>query len=75
MCVLLLRVLDFHEHGTLYNNADDNTLSYADNNLKNYYVHLKLKVLFRFNCMLANTNKFKVIAVGTKNFVYDFTCS
>ena len=63
----------FIEHGTLYNYADDNTLSYADNDFDNLLCTLEREsaVLidwFRFNCMQANPDKFQAIAVGNKTF-------
>ena len=63
----------FIEHGTLYNYADDNTLSYADqdyNTLINV-LETESSILiewFNFNCMQANRDKFQAIAVGKKTY-------
>ena len=65
----------FHviEHGTLYNYADDNTLSYADqdyNTLINV-LEKKSSILiewFNFNCMQANPDEFQAIAVEKKTY-------
>ncbi len=61
----------FIEHGTLYNYADDNTLSYADNNFDNLISVLVkesaiLTEWFKINCMQANPEKFQAIAVGNR---------
>ena len=59
------------EYGTLYNYADDNTLSYVNDNYEKLIDILEKKssVLidwFKFNCMQANPEKFQAIAVGNK---------
>ena len=61
----------FIEHGTLYNYADDNTLSYADQDYNTLINILEkessiLIEWFNFNCMQANPDKFQAIAVGRK---------
>ena len=61
----------FIEYGTLYNYADDNTLSYVNDNYEKLIDILEKEssVLidwFKFNCMQANPDKFKAIAVGNK---------
>ena len=58
----------FIEHGKLYNYADDNTLSYAD---QDYVLEKESSILiewFNFNCMQANPDKFQAIAVGKKTY-------
>jgi hypothetical protein len=60
-----------HEYGTLYNYADDNTLSYVNDNNEKLIDILEQEssVLidwFTFNCMQANPDKFQAIAVGNK---------
>ena len=58
---------------TLYNYADDNTLSFHSpdfNELINFFT-TRGKILidwFSFNCMQANPGKFQAIAVGKKTF-------
>ena len=52
----------FIEHGTLYNYADDNTLSYAE---KESSILIEW---FNINCMQANPDKFQAIAVGKKTY-------
>ena len=61
----------FIEYGTLYNYADDNTLSYVNDNYEKLtdILEKESSVLidwFKFNCMQANPDKFQVIAVGNK---------
>ena len=61
----------FIEYGTLYNYADDNTLSYVNDNYEKLIDILEKEssVLidwFKFNCMQANPDKFQAIAVGNK---------
>ena len=63
----------FIEHGTLYNYADDNTLSYADQDYNTLINVLEkessiLIEWFNFNCMQANPDKFQAIAVGKKTY-------
>ena len=58
---------------TLYNYADDNTLSFHSQDFNELIVFLKQegKILidwFAFNCMQANLGKFQAIAVGKKTF-------
>jgi hypothetical protein len=58
----------FIEHGKLYNYADDNTLSYAD---QDYVLEKESSILiewFNFNCMQSNPDKFQAIAVGKKTY-------
>jgi hypothetical protein len=55
----------------LYNYADDNTLSYVNDNYEKLIDILEKEssVLidwFKFNCMQANPDKFQAIAVGNK---------
>jgi hypothetical protein len=57
----------------LYNYADDNTLSYVNDNYEKLIDILEKEssVLidwFKFNCMQANPDKFQVIAVGNNWF-------
>jgi hypothetical protein len=63
----------FIEHGTLYNYADDNTLSYADQDYNTLINVLEkessiLIEWFNFNCMQANPDEFQAIAVGKKTY-------
>ena len=63
----------FIEHGKLYNYADDNTLSYADQDYNTLINVLEkessiLIEWFNFNCMQANPDKFQAIAVGKKTY-------
>ena len=63
----------FIEHGTLYNYADDNILSYADQDYNTLINILEkensiLIEWFNFNCMQANPDKFQDIAVGKKTY-------
>jgi hypothetical protein len=62
----------FIGHGTLYNYADDNTLSYADQDYNTLINVLEkessiLIEWFNINCMQANTDKFQAIAVGNRD--------
>ena len=66
--------LNFIEHGTLYNYADDNTLSYADQDFNTLINVLEkessiLIEWLNFNCMQANPDNFQAIAVGKKTYV------
>jgi hypothetical protein len=60
----------FIEYGTLYNYADDNTLSYVDNYEQLIDILEKESSIvidwFKFNCMQANPDKFQAIAVVNK---------
>ena len=63
----------FIEYGTLYNYADDNTLSYADQDYNTLINVLEkessiLIEWFNINCMQANSDKFQAIAVGKKTY-------
>ena len=65
--------LNFIEHGTLYNYADDNTLSYTDedyNTLINVLENESSILIewFNINFMQANPDKFQAIAVGKKTY-------
>lgn len=60
-------------NSTIYNYADDNTLSYADYDIKNVVQNLEsdsLKMLdwFDYNLMKANPDKFQALAIGKKSF-------
>ena len=60
-------------NSTIYNYADDNTLSYADYDIKNVIQNLEsdsLKMLdwFDYNLMKANPEKFQALAIGKKSF-------
>ena len=57
----------------MYNYADDNTLSYADYDLKNVISKLesdskKMLDWFANNLMQANPDKFQALAIGKKTF-------
>jgi hypothetical protein len=63
----------FIEHGTLYNYADDNTLSYVDDNFERLILILEkessvLIEWFKINCMQVNPDKIQAIAVGNKTY-------
>ena len=63
----------FIKEGTLYNYADDNTLSFCHENFDKLVSVLQeesnvLIDWFRDNCMQANPSKFQAIAVGTRTF-------
>ena len=69
--VFINDIFYFIQKGTLYNYADDNTLSIYSPNFDNllHFLQNASKTLiewFRFNCMQANPDKFQVIAVGKK---------
>ena len=60
-------------NSTIYNYADDNTLSYADYDIKNIVQNLEsdsLKMLdwFDYNLMKANPDKFQALAISKKSF-------
>jgi hypothetical protein len=55
----------------LYNYADDNNLSYVNDNYEKLIDILEKESLvlidwFKFNCMQANPDRFQAIAVGNK---------
>ena len=62
----------FVQNSTIYNYADDNTVSYCDYD-KNKVVNtlkadsLKLIYWFSINLMKANPDKFQAIVIGKKN--------
>ena len=63
----------FIKEGTLYNYADDNTLSFHHNNfdkLMSVLINESIILIdwFTENCMQANPSKFQAIAVGSKTF-------
>ena len=69
--VFINDIFYFIQKGTLYNYADDNTLSFHSPNFDNllHFLQTASKTLiewFRFNCMQANPDKFQAIAVGKK---------
>ena len=60
-------------NSTIYNYAEDNTLSYADYDIKNVVQNLEsdsLKMLdwFHYNLMKANPDKLQALAIGKKSF-------
>ena len=67
--LLLNDIFYFLKHGTLYNYADDNTLSFSTPNFNELScvlasVSLTFMNWFHINCMQANPDKFLAIAVG-----------
>ena len=61
------------DFSTIYNYADDNTLSYADHDLKNVISKLesdsqKMLDWFANNLMQANPDTFQALAIGKKTF-------
>ena len=61
----------FIEHGTLYNYADDNTISFSSPDFNRLIQVLKkesstLINWFRISCMQANPEKFQAIGVGKR---------
>ena len=71
--IFINNIFYFIEHGTSYNYADDNTLSYADQDYNTLINVLEkessiLIEWFNFNCMQANPDKFQAIAVGKKTY-------
>ena len=61
-------IIYFIEHGTLYNYADDNTLSYADQDYNTLINVLETESSILIDCMQANPDKFQAIAVGKKTY-------
>ena len=64
-------IFGFVKHSTLYNYADDNTVSHADRDLEKLKFSLEtdsesLINWFRLNKMQANPDKFQAIAIGNK---------
>lgn len=64
-------IFDFVKHGTLYNYADDNTLSYHSTSIEDLIDVLQnesksLTNWFHINHMKANPDKFQAIALGKK---------
>ena len=71
--VFINDIFYFLEHGTLYNYADDNTVSFSTPDLDKLIQILQsesqiLLNWFHENCMQANPDKFQAIAVGEKTF-------
>jgi hypothetical protein len=52
----------------LYNYADDNTLSYADQDYNTLINVLETESSILIDCMQANPDKFQAIAVGKKTY-------
>ena len=72
--VLINDIVYFLKHGTLYNYADDNTLSFSTPNFNELSCVLESESLtlmnwFHINCMQANPDKFQAIAVGKKHLI------
>ena len=64
-------ILDFLKHGTLYNYADDNTVSFSSPDFDELIQVLQsesqiLLDWFQNNSMQANPDKFQAIAVGKR---------
>ena len=71
--VFINDIFYFIEHGTLYNYADDNTLSFSCPDFDRLIQVLQSESLilinwFHNNCMQANHDKFQAIAVGERTF-------
>ena len=71
--VFINDIFYFIAKSTLYNYADDNTLSFASPNFEQLINVLETEsnILidwFTFNCMKANPEKFQAIAIGKKTF-------
>ena len=71
--VFINDIFYFLEHGTLYNYADDNTVSFSTPDLDRLIQILQsesqiLLNWFHDNCMQANPEKFQAIAVGEKTY-------
>ena len=69
--IFLNDIFYFIHRGTLYNYADDNTLSFCSSNFNELVEVLQeesniLIDWFTFNCMQANPDKFQAIAIGSK---------
>ena len=69
--VFINDIFYFIHKGTLYNYADDNTLSYCSTNFDDLVKVLQeesniLIDWFTFNCMQANPDKFQAIAIGKR---------
>lgn len=69
--IFLNDIFYFIERGTVYNYADDNTLSYCSINYDDLLQTLKqesqtLIDCFHQNCMQANPEKFQAIAIGKR---------
>jgi hypothetical protein len=67
----MICVFSFEVRYTVYNYADDNTLSYSDSYINNLVKTLEMESLelikwFSINQMKANPEKFQVITVGKK---------
>ena len=71
--VFINDIFYFIEHGTLYNYADDNTLSFSCPDFDRLIQVLQSESLilinwFQDNCMQANPDKFQAIVVGERTF-------
>jgi hypothetical protein len=76
--IFLNDIFDFVDKCSLYNYADDNTLSHADHSIENVKKNLEKDSLslinwFANNKMQANPDKFQALAVGTKSFNENIT--
>ena len=71
--VFINDIFYFIDHGTLYNYADNNTLSFSWPDFDRLIQVLLSESLilikwFHDNCMQANPDKFQAIAVGERTF-------
>ena len=71
--ILINDIFNVVDESIIYNYADDNTLSYADTDIKKVVQNLEddsLKLLdwFDYNLMKANPDKFQALAIGKKSF-------
>ena len=71
--VFINDIFSFVTDSSLYNYADDNTLSYSDKDVQNLVEVLKkdsksLIHWFHLNKMQANPDKFQAMAIGSKTF-------
>ena len=76
--VFINDIFYFIEHGTLYNYADDNTISFSSPDFNRLIQVLQkesstLINWFRINCMQANPEKFQAIGVGKRTHDMNLT--
>ena len=64
--VFITDIFHFVQDSSIYNYADDNTLSYSDTNINTVAESINLIDWFSKNLMKANPDKFQAIAIGPK---------
>jgi hypothetical protein len=71
--VFITDIFHFVQDSSIYNYADDNTLSYSDTNINTVAESINLIDWFSKNLMKANPDKFQAIAIGPNTNRHNFS--